>query len=315
LKFRNIIGTDLRSSLIGYGTWGLAGNVYGKISLKESNYLLDYAIDKNINFFDTSTLYGDGYVEEILGKKFKEMNNVIIATKIGMIKNNKNVFIPKFDFGLKNLESHLNKSLKRLKRDRIDIMQLHSPTFNFIKSKKFITVIDFLKKKQKSGKIRYYAISVQSPIEAKYILENFNGFKIIQLNLSLLDMRAYDLDLFKLAEKKNISLVTRTPLAMGFLSGKKKVIKKNYDHRRRFKSEIINKWNAASLKFKNQFKSQITLPELAIKFSCYENSVCSTISGMMSKKEIDINTNAVKNNFSIGRNLKKIKNIYSEFFS
>ena len=315
MKFRNIIGTDLRSSLIGYGTWGLAGNVYGKISLKESNYLLDYAIDKNINFFDTSTLYGDGYVEEILGKKFKEMNNVIIATKIGMIKNNKNVFIPKFDFGLKNLETHLNKSLKRLKRDRIDIMQLHSPTFNFIKSKKFITVIDFLKKKQKSGKIRYYAISVQSPIEAKYILENFNEFKIIQFNLSLLDMRAYDLDLFKLAEKKNISLVTRTPLAMGFLSGKKKVIKKNYYYRKRFKSEIINKWNAASLKFKNQFKSQITLPELAIKFSCYENSVCSTISGMMSKKEIDINTNAVKNNFSIGRNLKKIKNIYSEFFS
>ena len=93
--------------------------------------------------------------------------------------------------------------------------------------------------------------------------------------------------------------------------GIKGILKKNgYNY-----SEIINKWNAASLKFKNQFKSQITLPELAIKFSCYENSVCSTISGMMSKKEIDINTNAVKNNFSIGRNLKKIKNIYSEFFS
>ena len=44
-------------------------HIYGKISLKDSYYLLDYAIDKNINFFDTSTLYGDGYVEEILGKK------------------------------------------------------------------------------------------------------------------------------------------------------------------------------------------------------------------------------------------------------
>ena len=101
---------------------------------------------------------------------------------------------------------------------------------------------------------------------------------------------------------------------MGFLSDKKKIIKKNYDHRRRFKSEIINKWNAASLKFKNQFKSQITLPELAIKFSCYENPVCSTISGMMSKKEIDMNTKAIENNFSIGINLKKIKKIYNEFF-
>lgn len=314
MKFRNIIGTDLRSSLIGYGTWGLAGNVYGKISLKESNYLLDYAIDKNINFYDTSTLYGDGYVEEILGKKFKKMKNVIIATKIGMIKNNNNIFVPKFDFGLKNLETHLNKSLKRLKRDRIDIMQLHSPTFEFIKSKRFKTVIHFLKKKQKSGKIRFYGISVQNPFEAKYILENFSGFKIIQLNLSLLDMRAYELGLFKLAKKKGVSLVTRTPLAMGFLSGKKNIIKKNYDHRKRFSSEITNKWETASMKFKDQFKSQISLPELAIKFSSYENPICSTISGMMSKKEIDMNTKAIDNNFSIGINLKKIKKIYNEFF-
>jgi len=101
---------------------------------------------------------------------------------------------------------------------------------------------------------------------------------------------------------------------MGFLSGKKNVIKKNYDHRKRFQPEIVNKWKLASLKFKNQFKSQITLPELAIKFSCYDKTVCSTISGMMSKKEIDINTNAIKNNFSIGQNLKKIKNIYNELF-
>ena len=314
MKFRNIIGTDLRSSLIGYGTWGLAGNIYGKISLKDSYYLLDYAIDKNINFFDTSTLYGDGYVEEILGKKFQKMNKVIVATKIGMVKNNKNLFIPKFNFKLKNLETQLNQSLKRLKRDCIDIIQLHSPTFEFIKSKQFKTVIHFLKKKQKSGKIRFYGISVQNPFEAKYILENFSGFKIIQLNLSLLDMRAYELGLFKLAKKKGVSLVTRTPLAMGFLSGKKNIIKKNYDHRKRFSSEITNKWETASMKFKDQFKSQISLPELAIKFSCYENPVCSTISGMMSKKEIDMNTKAIENNFSIGINLKKIKKIYNEFF-
>ena len=68
------------------------------------------------------------------------------------------------------------------------------------------------------------------------------------------------------------------------------------------------------MKFKDQFKSQISLPELAIKFSCYENPVCSTISGMMSKKEIDMNTKAIENNFSIGINLKKIKKIYNEFF-
>ena len=112
-------------------------------------------------------------------------------------------------------------------------------------------------------------------------------------------MRAYELGLFELAKKKGVSLVTRTPLAMGFLSGKKNIIKKNYDHRKRFSSEITNKWETASMKFKDQFKSQISLPELAIKFSCYENPVCSTISGMMSKKEIDMNTKAIENNFSI----------------
>ena len=66
------------------------------------------------------------------------------------------------------------------------------------------------------------------------------------------------------------------------------------------------------MKFKDQFKSQISLPELAIKFSCYENPVCSIF--RMSKKEIDMNTKAIENNFSIGINLKKIKKIYNEFF-
>ena len=98
--FRKIQGSNLRSSIIGYGTWGLSGKVYGKISKKKALNLLKHAYNKKINFFDTANLYGNGYVEKLLGEAFtkKEKQKIIIATKIGMIRNEKNAFIPKFNF-------------------------------------------------------------------------------------------------------------------------------------------------------------------------------------------------------------------------
>ena len=68
--FRKIQGTNFKSSILGYGTWGLAGNSYGRISKKESSYLLKHALSKQINYFDTSSLYGNGSVEKLLGETF-----------------------------------------------------------------------------------------------------------------------------------------------------------------------------------------------------------------------------------------------------
>ena len=112
--YRKIKGTDLKSSIIGFGTWGLSGKVYGKITKSRSKRLLEYAIDNGINFFDTSSLYGDGSVEKILGETlepYKNSKKLVIATKVGMIKNNKNYFVPKYNFStFYTLKPHKNYS-------------------------------------------------------------------------------------------------------------------------------------------------------------------------------------------------------------
>ena len=54
-------------SLIGYGTWGLGGDSYGYISQSKTQNLLNYALKKGINFFDTSNIYGRGLSEKRIG--------------------------------------------------------------------------------------------------------------------------------------------------------------------------------------------------------------------------------------------------------
>ena len=314
--FRKIQGTNFKSSILGYGTWGLAGNSYGRISKKESSYLLKHALSKQINYFDTSSLYGNGSVEKLLGETFSnyEKQKIIIATKIGMVENKKNIFLPKFDFKKENLQKEIFKSMRRLKTDSLDVLQLHSPKFSFIKSEKFLNVVDLLKENQKKGNIKYFGISVQKPEEAFYILKKKFNFSVIQINFNLLDMRAYSLGVFKLARKRRVSIITRTPMAMGLLNTNKIVIKKNNDHRIRFNRKNLELLRSVSKKYDAHFGDKIPLKTLALKFAVFDEIICSTLSGMMTKKEIDDNSQFTKSKFSIKNNLGRIKSIYRNYF-
>ncbi len=318
MKFRKIKGTDLKSSVIGFGTWGLSGKVYGKITKNRSKKLLEYAIDNGINFFDTSSLYGDGSVEKILGetlKPYKNSKNLIVATKVGMIKNYKNYFVPKYNFSNRHIQTEIYKSMKRLKTDSLDILQLHSPKYSLITSKRFEDIINLLEKNQRTGNIKYYGISVQNPKDAQYLLEKNFNFKVIQLNYNMLDIRALDLDIFNLAIKKSVSIISRTPMAMGFLS-KNVVDKTKFNNlKKRFDFTRFTQRKNAAIHFNREFKSKINLPNLALKFSLSHKAIVCTLPGMMNFKEVDISLNSIKSNFDINKkNLLKIQKIYKNYF-
>ena len=75
MKYKKLGKTNLNCSIIGFGCWGLGGVAYGPISDKTSINALHKALDKGINFYDTSDLYGDkddGRSEKILGEAFKK---------------------------------------------------------------------------------------------------------------------------------------------------------------------------------------------------------------------------------------------------
>ena len=135
MKYKNLGDTNLKVSLICLGTM-----TWGEQNTQEEGFeQMDYAVEKEINFFDTAELYAIppkkktyGKTEEIIGNWFKERKNrkkIILASKIA------GPGLPWIrgggpQYSEKNLESALHNSLKRLKTDYIDLYQLHWPERN-----------------------------------------------------------------------------------------------------------------------------------------------------------------------------------------
>ena len=125
MKYRKLINTNLELSVIGMGTHQFAGD-WGKSFLKSDvKKLLDEASFLGINFLDTAPNYGKHLSEKLIGSALVgKRDQWIIATKFGqkLDANDTNIH----DFTEKNILLQLEKSLRSLKTDYIDIYQFHS---------------------------------------------------------------------------------------------------------------------------------------------------------------------------------------------
>lgn len=156
------------ASTLGLGTWGFGGesNIEGtalgwrELPRRQIEATIRAAIDVGINFFDTSDFYGDGRAEELLGESLVAEKDVIVATKGGLI--------PKFvagttdiarNFSPEYIENAVHRSLKRLKRDHIDLYQLHGPDISVCQHD---DIWDLLERLVDKGKIRFFGVSLGS---------------------------------------------------------------------------------------------------------------------------------------------------------
>ena len=122
---KNCLGkTGIYVSQLGFGASPF-GNIYNtKVNQKSANSMIEIAIENGINYFDVAPYYGLGLAEEKLGKALpKNTNNLIISTKVGRYGVNE------FDFSIKKIKESVTTSLKRLKRDYIDILICHDIEF------------------------------------------------------------------------------------------------------------------------------------------------------------------------------------------
>jgi aryl-alcohol dehydrogenase-like predicted oxidoreductase len=171
------------------------------------------AIELGVTFFDTSNSYNQGRSEAVLGEVTSESPNAtVIATKGGVpVESN--------DYANRSFESStilaaVNDSLKRLRRDSIDLFMLHSPTVRQLETQSWAEAIDALKAE---GKVRYFGISTDDHASGIWAIEH--GADFLQIEYDLLDPSAEDA-LLPLAIKHDIGIMIRTPLARGLLSGK-----------------------------------------------------------------------------------------------
>src|SRR5512147_2516893 len=123
MNYRSLGRTGWRLSEISFGAWAIGGAL-GHVEDEESMATLHAALDGGVNFFDTADVYGDGRSERLLARLRKERKErFYIATKAGRR-------LPRQTpegYSRKNLAAFVNRGLKNLDTDAIDLLQLHCP--------------------------------------------------------------------------------------------------------------------------------------------------------------------------------------------
>jgi len=208
MKYTNLGKSDLRISRIGFGCMSLKGGI------AKVRSVIDRAIELGINYYDTADLYDDGANEALLGEVFAgRRDKVVIATKVGnqMRKDGSGWdWNPNKEYILEAVE----KSLRRLKIDYIDLYQLHGGTID----DPIDDTIEAFETLKSQGKIRNYGISSIRPDVIRRYAES-SDIVSVMMQYSLLDRRAEE-SCFELLEKHRIGLLARGSVAQGLLVNK-----------------------------------------------------------------------------------------------
>ena len=211
MKYRELGRTGWKVSEISFGAWAIGGT-WGNVDDKESLAALHRALDGGVNFFDTADVYGDGHSERLLARLRKERKDKFyIATKAGRRLDPHTAE----GYNRANLTAFVERSLKNLEMDAIDLLQLHCPPISVLYMPEVFGVLDDL---VKAGKLRYYGVSVEKVEEALKAIE-FPGVQTIQIIFNLFRQRPAEL-LFPEVQRRRVGILARVPLASGMLSGK-----------------------------------------------------------------------------------------------
>jgi aryl-alcohol dehydrogenase-like predicted oxidoreductase len=211
MKYRELGRTGWKVSEISFGAWAIGGT-WGPVEDKESLAALHAALDGGVNFFDTADVYGDGHSERLLARLRKERKEKFyIATKAGRRLDPHTAE----GYNRANLTAFVERSLKNLEADTIDLLQLHCPPISVLYMPEVFGVLDDL---VKAGKLRYYGVSVEKVEEALKAIE-FPGVQTIQIIFNLFRQRPAEL-LFPEVQRRRVGILARVPLASGMLSGK-----------------------------------------------------------------------------------------------
>ncbi len=216
MQKKRLGNTELYLSNIGLGTWALGGGGYaygwGPQDDKESIATIWSALDLGINWIDTAPVYGLGHAEEVVGKALKGHKEVLIASKCGLVWNEKR----KLSGCLKraSIRQEIEASLKRLKREVIDLYQIHWPDPDEDIEEAWSFMMDLIKE----GKIRYAGVSnfdLQQLKRVQYI----RPITSLQPLYNML-MRDIEGEILDYCADNHIGVIVYSPLQSGLLSGK-----------------------------------------------------------------------------------------------
>ena len=224
MQYRALGPSGIEASVIGFGAWAIGGWLWGGTDEQESIAAIQAALDNGITLIDSAPAYGFGKSEEIIGKAIKgrKREDIVLATKCGWVWHvEKGVFRGEleghkvyFYSGEESLRFEVERSLKLLQTDYIDLYQVHwQDTTTPIEK----TVAALLKLKEE-GKIRAIGFSNVTP-------EQFDQYVAAgqvdsdQEMFSMLD-RQHEETLIARCRKNELAFLAYSPMGSGLLTGK-----------------------------------------------------------------------------------------------
>ncbi len=211
MNYRELGRTGWKVSDISFGAWAIGG-AWGNVSDEESLAALNQAIDSGVNFIDTADVYGDGRSERLIAQlKKSRKEEIVVATKAGRRLPKQTVE----GYSRDNLNAWIDRSLKNLSTDTIDLVQLHCPPTEIYNRAEVFGMLDDL---VKAGKIRYYGVSVEKVEEALKAIE-YPNVQTVQIIFNCFRQKPAE-TFFPKAKEKRVGILARVPLASGMLTGK-----------------------------------------------------------------------------------------------
>jgi aryl-alcohol dehydrogenase-like predicted oxidoreductase len=212
-------GTDIPA--LGLGCWAIGGPFYsgdtplgwGEVDDAVSIAAIRRAVDLGIRFFDTAQGYGTGHSEIVLGQALRNQPKVRIGTKIGIAIDPATRQMRGDETDPAKIAQSVDDSLRRLQRERIDLVHLH---LNSLPVAEAEDVFDTLDRLRDAGKIDAYGWSTDFPDRAAAFAAR-PGFVSVQHAMNVFFQAS---ELVPVIESHGLLSINRSPLAMGLLSGK-----------------------------------------------------------------------------------------------
>ena len=295
MQFRSLGKTGATVSEIGYGAWGIGGEMWQGSEDAQSMIALRKAVELGVNFFDTALAYGNGHSEMLVGKlRRNSVEKIVIATKVPP-KNRQwparsgvpfNETFPK-NYIIESTE----KSLKNLRVETIDLQQLHVWSDEWVGADEIWEAVRLLKGQ---GKIKAFGISVNDHAPGSALKAARTGMvDTFQVIYNIFDQSPEE-ELFPYCLTNNIGIIVRVPLDEGGLTGRitPDTVFPDRDWRNNYfrgdrKQQVYDRVKKLKTFLGAEAK---TLPELALRFILSHPAVSTIIPGMRSVANVETNT-------------------------
>jgi aryl-alcohol dehydrogenase-like predicted oxidoreductase len=322
MQYSQLGKTDIQVSKICLGTM-----TFGEQNTEaEGHEQIEYALSQGINFIDTAEMYSvpgtqatQGSTERIIGtwlaKNPSKRKDIVLASKVTGPSEVFSYIAPDMRFTKKRIEAAIENNLSRLQTDYIDVYQLHWPerktnffgTLGYNKhdaawQDNFEETLATLNQLQKSGKIRHWGLSNETPwglmrTSAIANAQNYNTAVSIQNPYNLLN-RSYEIGLAEISIREQIGLLAYSPLGFGLLTGKfhKKLDTPNcrinkFTRLARYNSALCH--NATQQYLNVAEQSGISLTHMALAFVNQQPFVTSNIIGATSLTQLKENIESI----------------------